>query len=146
MRWIERFKSLASEEAKSSDKSHAYYDTMYACFQNIFFLKDWLIHETELNSADLTAFISSNKEIGICRDICNGTKHYNITNPSVDSEFGVIRQYNPYHLLWNIPEWEIIICAGGNIYEPYDLIIKCVEAWDLFIFEKLKLEKKKQFD
>ncbi len=142
MRWVQRFRELCKNEAKSSEKSHAYFDTLYACFQNIFFLKDWLRENTSLSSDDLNAFINSNTEIGVCRDICNGTKHYNISNPSIDNQFGVIRQYVPFQKTWDVAEWEIIICAGGQIYKPEDLILKCIEHWDNFIIEKLNLEKK----
>ena len=142
MRWVERFKEISFQENKSNGKTHLYFDTMYACFQNIFFLKDWLVENSTLTATDLNTFINSNKEIGVCRDICNGTKHYNISNASVDKEFGIIRQYVPFHKVWNISEWEIVICAGGDTYKPYDLISKSVELWDDFISGKLNLERK----
>lgn len=142
MRWVDRFKELSSKEHKESAKTHLYFDTMYTCFQNIFFLKDWLLHDTSLTSKDLNNFIDSNKEIGVCRDICNGTKHYDISSPSIDKEFGIIRQYDPHHDLWDSSEWEIIICAGGEIYKPYDLISRCIDLWDKFISNTLNLEKK----
>jgi hypothetical protein len=140
MRWTKWFKELAFKENKSCEKTHLYFDTMYACFQNIFFLKDWLIQETSLTTGDLNSFIKAHKEIGVCRDICNGTKHFNITDESVDKEFWIIRQFNPYNR--DISEWEIIICAGVDIYKPYELIVKCIDLWEKFISDKLNLEKK----
>ena len=144
MRWFNMFRQLNLEEDKSSAKTHEYFDTMYACFQNIFFLKDWLKQDTSLTAKDLNAFINANKEIGICRDICNGTKHYELSDASVDNEFGIIRQYNPHPGVLGNPnsEWEIIICAGGDIYKPVDLISKCIDLWDCFITDKLNLERK----
>ncbi len=141
-RWADKFKKLSFVEDQG-ETTHYYFDTMYACFQNIFFLKDWLLEESPLTLGDLNEFVKGHKEIGICRDICNGTKHYNISNPSVDKEFGVIKQYNPYHKLWNTEKWEIIICSGGDTFKPLDLINKCIDLWDDFIAVKLNLRKRK---
>lgn len=147
-RWIDKFKNLSIAENKSSAKTHEYYDTMYTCFQNIFFLKDWLMNEASIEfqhiptlKDDLNTFINSNVVMGICRDICNGTKHYDINNPSIDSEFGFIRQYNPISKIQDNAEWEIIICAGGQVYNPLELIEECVSLWDKFIETKLNLFK-----
>lgn len=103
------------------------------------FLKDWVIQNTALTSDDLNTFINKNKELGVCRDICNGTKHYNVSNASIDKELGIIRQYAPFHKVWDVAEWEIIVCAGGDTYKPKDLINKCVELWSNFIEDKLNL-------
>lgn len=142
VRWVNRFQELSQQEVKSSEKTHIYFDTLYACFQNIFFLKDWLRENTPISSHELNTFINSNEEIGVCRDICNGTKHYNISNPSIDDKFGIIKQYVPFNKKRDVAEWEIIICAGGRIYKPDDLIFRCIKLWDDFIRSKLNLEKK----
>ena len=141
IRWAEKFSTLDKQQSGFNEKTHEYFDMMYACFQNIFFLKDWLKNDTIISKNDLEEFINGNKEIGVCRDICNGTKHYNITNSSIDSEFGIIKQYNPHHKIWDQSEWEIIICAGGSIFKPRELIKTCIDLWDEFISEKLNLEK-----
>ncbi len=142
IRWSKKFNDFELKEKELETKTDDYFDALYACFQNIFFLKDWLCQETNLSSNELNNFINENKEIGICRDICNGTKHYNITNASVDKEFGIIRRYNPFHKTLNVPEFEIIICADGDIYEPSELILKSISLWDNFIAGKLKMDKK----
>ncbi|UTA69060.1 hypothetical protein [Emticicia sp. 21SJ11W-3] len=139
LRWAERFRAISQQEIQIPNKSHTYFDTMYACFQNLFFLKDWIIKNSDLPNDDLNNFINNNEEIGICRDICNGTKHYNISHPSVDENFGIIHQYLPYHKVWNVAPYEIIICAGGKIYKPIELIEKCINIWDTFIYENLNL-------
>ena len=74
IRWIYRFQKIERSELFNEEKSQDYFDTLYACFQNIFFLKDWLKNNTTLTSIKLNEFINTNKEIGLCRDICNSTK------------------------------------------------------------------------
>lgn len=140
IRWRDKFNSLTFDE-KNIEKAHEYLDFMYACFQSIFHLKDWLIQESSIKKDEVFEFINSNKEIGICRDICNGTKHYNITSPSVDEKFGFIRSYNPFHKQFNSPKWNVVLCAGGETYKPIDLINKCIILWNEFIALKLNLNK-----
>ena len=141
VRWVDRFKKIdfwgTQEEA-----IHEYFDTMYACFQNIFFLKDWLKQDSTVTNEDLNDFINNNKEIGICRDVCNGTKHYDITNASVDKQFGIIRSYNPYHESLGTSKWSIVICADGEIYKPHDLMIKCISLWNKFLSMKLNVAER----
>lgn len=116
---------------------------MYACFQNIFFLKDWLKEDSILTNSELNGFINQNTEIVLCRDICTGTKHFNIKNASVDNEFGIIREFNPMSKFNSKPKFEILILADEQKYKPISLIEICVVLWNEFIAEKLniKLEK-----
>jgi hypothetical protein len=134
-RWIDKFTYLEKSEEIAQDKSQEYFDTMYVCFQNMYILRDWLINTTSLTKEDLNKFIKDNKEIGICRDICNGTKHFNINNPSIDAEFGIIKGFNPLSSLNGLPTHYIIICAGGDQIKPLDLIKKSLELWETFISE-----------
>jgi len=50
IRWINRFEDINSAELNNDSKSHTYFDIMYACFQNIFFLKDWLKEDSVLTN------------------------------------------------------------------------------------------------
>ncbi len=141
MRWTEKFNQISIDEYQSSDKTQLYFDTMFACFQNIFFLKDWLQNDAKVCKNKLNEFINLNKDIGLCRDICNGTKHFDITRASVDNEFAIIRQFNPLSKLMKQAESEIVICADGVIYKPNKLIGDCINLWDKFIAENLNLTK-----
>jgi len=58
-------------------------DIIYAFFINCFHLKDWLIHSKAIEQKKVNDFIENNKEMMICRDLCNGCKHLSLTNPSV---------------------------------------------------------------
>lgn len=81
-RWIGRFKELKYMESANNDN---YFDIMYACFQNIFYIKDWLVNDSSINLDKnlLHRFIKDNLEIGVCKDICNGTKHLTLNSNSV---------------------------------------------------------------
>jgi len=132
-RWITRFKELKYEE--SSDSNY-YFDVMYTCFQNVYYIKDWLINDsaTDLDNNSLNPFIDANLEIGICRDICNGTKHF-IANSKykVDDNFSIIREFDPLSKFNNKQMFDIVILAGGKKYSPTSLLEECMSKWDLFI-------------
>ncbi len=139
IRWSQRFQRAVSKDFGHRSveiDSHEYFDTLFSCLQNIFFLKDWLLNDSEISSSELNHFINSNPEMGLCRDICNGTKHFEINHPSVDAEFSIIREYDPFHDVWNTPEYFIVILAGGEKYQPFDLINKCIDIWNKFLRER----------
>lgn len=141
IRWSKRFQEIASKN-QDENKDHIYYGFFYASLQNIFFLKDWLKHDTNISNQELNHFINNNWEIGICRDICNGTKHFEINNPSIDSDFSIIREFNPFHKTLNQTSYKIVILAGGRKIEPFQLISKCIKLWNEFIDSKLAVNKK----
>ncbi len=136
IRWANKF--LRYNEESNQDKlTHEYYDLLITVFQNIFYLKDWIMINSTLKKEDLNSFINKNWHIGLCRDICNGTKHFDINNPSVDSEFAIIRDYNPLNKILNEPEYKVVIIADGSKIQPDFLIRKCIDSWSLFIKENL---------
>lgn len=137
IRWIDRFKEIEYRERLNSDKSHIYFDTLYSCFQNIFMLKDWLLCNTSLKKQELNDFINNNIEIGICRDISNGTKHFDINHPSVSEHFGIINEFNPMSSFNKSSIKTIVIISAGYKYKPIDLIDSAMRLWDDFIYEKL---------
>src|SRR5258705_11876362 len=80
IRWYQRMKDIHSEMNVNEQN-----DIIYACIQNIFFMKDWCINSRNLSGETKknldTAFGKTGDPwLGIIRDICNGTKHYNLDN------------------------------------------------------------------
>lgn len=131
-RWIIRFKELKYEEYSDSNY---YFDIMYTCFQNIFYIKDWLVNDntTNLNNDLLNQFINNNLEIGLCRDICNGTKHLTLNSASVDQNFSIIREFNSLSIINNKERFDIIILVAGKKYSPIILLEECMIKWNTFI-------------
>jgi len=132
LRWYEKFKrsNPADFESPNAEESQ---DLLFTCFQNIFILKDWLHHSAGISKKDLNDFISKNIELQICRDICNGTKHFDLTNASVDNDFTIIREYEPFHKVLGLERNKIIILAGGHKYELKSLAWDCIKLWQEFL-------------
>ncbi len=68
------------------------FDDVYAFFQNCFALRDGLIATNASLTEETHAAVRSSQALRICRDLCNATKHFNISKPST-SAFTVGRQY-----------------------------------------------------
>lgn len=63
----------------STDSSTAR-DALFHFFQDAYHLKDWLINdEIAVSKRDVERAVSASKELSICADLCNGTKHRALT-------------------------------------------------------------------
>lgn len=110
-------------------------DFMFAFFQNCFMLREWIKKTSPLSKGDLDNLFNSTPELRICRDICNGTKHYSISKPSVDAEFSILREYDPSeasgHRLRIIVQDKNHVADGK--YDLLELAGKCLRIWEGFL-------------
>ena len=135
-RWYKKLKEY-QEKAKDIGLPGEAEDCIYAFFQNCFHLKEWIEKSDAISKKDLDSFVASHRELGICRDICNGTKHMIIDRHSIDPNFSTYREYD---YLWG----PIIagqksgtatfrILAAGTKYDMFDLADKCMGHWKQFL-------------
>lgn len=76
-RYYERFKKLNEGKAREPS-SEANMDDIYAFFQNCYHLKDWLKNDpayTFHSGREIEEYVNQSRELSICADICNGSKH-----------------------------------------------------------------------
>ena len=133
-RWHKRLEEiyLGREHDRESDY---YQDVVYAFFQNCFHLKDWLIKSGAISEKDINIFIKSNTDMGICRDLCNGSKHLTITKPSIDSKTAV----NKREYFMTVGNGPIIIKvhywihAGKYLIDAFDLATNCIIQWEILL-------------
>jgi hypothetical protein len=132
LRWHEKFKKTnpGNFEDPQIDEQH---DIMYACFQNIFYMKDWLHHSAGISKDILHRFLEGNLQLQACRDICNGTKHFSLRNASVDDDFTIIREYNPLHKVFGQDQYHLVMLGGGRQLKLKELASDCVALWSRFI-------------
>ena len=94
-RWDKR---LENYNCTITDVNHLndFLDTLYSTYQNIFHLKDWLYNDKIFDQRTLNNFVNKNTEIGLCRDIANGTKHFTLDkNFSVCDNFLIMPMWDP---------------------------------------------------
>jgi hypothetical protein len=132
IRWYEKFKATnpGDFENPKIDEAH---DLLFTCFQNIFILKDWLYHNASIPKEVLNDFIEQNIELQVCRDIGNGTKHFELKQASLDNDFTIIREYEPFHKVWGNEPYKIILLTAGHKFELKELAWKCIQLWEEFL-------------
>jgi hypothetical protein len=104
-------------------------------FQNCFALRDWLKNSGALPAAEIDVLFANTIPLKLCRDICNGTKHFSINSPSIDPHFSIFREFDPSRI------FRISVIAGGRGHpsEKRDLLEvadACLEAWKTFLKRK----------
>lgn len=66
-----------------------YDDDLWSFFQNAWHLKDWIDHDKTISNAKTQRILNrahSSKELSICRDLANRTKHLELTDGSRDAD------------------------------------------------------------
>jgi hypothetical protein len=84
-----------------------------------------------------SAPVAAHQELRVCRDIVNGTKHFRISEPSVDAEFSIVREYVPRPVGGGEPGHRFVVHADENeVPRKRDLLAladQCVELWEHFV-------------
>ena len=86
-RWYKRFETINSGRVHNVSSDN-YVDETYAFFQNCYHLKDWIKHDAFLPDAirrGVEGFISSERSLRLCADVCNGLKHLELDPKRVRS-------------------------------------------------------------
>ena len=118
-------------------------DFLFAFFQNCYHLREWTLKASAVSRSDIDKLFNASRELRVCRDICNGTKHPVVDHPSVDPDFSIGREYDS-----QVPSgFRYFIIAGGNVAEPEEkprfmpsekvdlltLADQCLAVWKSFL-------------
>ena len=60
-------------------------DFTFSLFQNCYHLLEWFQKTAKADSGALNTVFNQSRELQLCRDICNGTKHMTLRRASVDA-------------------------------------------------------------
>ncbi|MEW6775171.1 MAG: hypothetical protein AB1405_02680 [Bdellovibrionota bacterium] len=133
--FLEQWERVLRWQGRVHGRSHAspdeFMDHLYALFQNCFAMRDWLENSEVIPGESLSEIFSA-FELRLCRDICNGTKHLEITRPSVDANFMTVREYAPPPIskldeALSSPEYKLVLIAADNKYDLVELADQCVD-------------------
>jgi hypothetical protein len=125
-RWYARLQALTQARTSGPDDLM---DHALAVLQNCFVMRDWLLVEFPTDPP-VKEFFASTQELGLCRDIVNGSKHLRIKTSSVDPAHRLHREYVPASLDRSHPNgYELIVAWGGNgdTMHLLDLTSRCVD-------------------
>jgi len=129
-RWHKRVREIGWEPGFSGGTVDNL-DVLFAFFQNCYHLRDWLERSRTMSKQQLDNFFQEHEEMQICRDICNGTKHLEISKPSVDADFSIGREYEPGYRPCLDESYFVI--AYGDMHDLFDLADSCMRLWESFL-------------
>lgn len=137
-RWYDLVLSLKSKS--ETEPLTAYdFDTLIAFFQNCYHLRDWLESSRPELKNNIKILFENNFEMQGCRDICHGFKHKDLKRPSLDADFNLYREYDPFAAdadpKKNPEIYNVVFADGDDIrkYNVFDFADKCVDLWLEFL-------------
>jgi hypothetical protein len=137
-RWYLRFSETNS--GRRHDRESDYYqDEAYAFFQNAYHLKDWLKNDPNSSAivSDIEQVISQSRNLSLCADLCNGSKHLRLDRPraSADTKIG------QRHFSVGLSEPQTIsaryvVESAGASYDAFAVAGGCMQEWRAYLSAK----------
>lgn len=135
-RWYERIREAKSKEDIS--------DFIFVFFQVCYQLREWLLSTSNVTKPELEKLFKENVELGICRDICNVTKHFELMSPprpSQEYEISFAQEYCPpnnplFRKGWFGGDARLIVITDNKNYDAMELAHTCLCIWQQFLKEK----------
>lgn len=115
-------------------------DFLYAFFQSSYHMRDWLQNSGAASRTSLDALMSANRCLRLCRDLCNGSKHFALDpRRSKTNHIGLMREYVPPPVGQSggpssRPRLLAFESHEGKVEFAYvdELMAGCVAAWQEF--------------
>jgi hypothetical protein len=137
-RWYTEFKTFNDGFIHENPDYYHCLDVVYAFFQNCYHLKDWLKNDKKVTIPNevIEEFINHNDCLRICADICNASKHFEVTSKRYDKN----TKLDPTTYTIAITEkgrinkmvYNVYTGNGGKI-DAFQLATNCLKAWEKFI-------------
>jgi hypothetical protein len=138
-RYLKRLRQIYAGVPYISDTREYYADDVLSFFIHCYHIKDWIIRLNLLGVTqnDVDEFINAHDELKICADLCNGTKHCELTqrprtgrqphlagrqfmSSGINDEMHTI--HGKFHIL-----------ANGVFHDALDLAERCMQLWDNYV-------------
>lgn len=141
-RRLERWNKILNEirVSNSPDEMADYQvDCIYSFFMNCYHLTDWLknTEPKQIDENKIYDFINKNRELKICHDVCNGSKHLNLKRPKCGGMLTLHREYDPFHEIIKsdkpLHNSNYVLIADGEKFDVFDLANRCLELWQKFL-------------
>jgi len=144
-RWRERVRRSRDEFRDDDLGSEGYRDEVFALFQAIWHLKDWLANDDSLSPAlgrgEIESWLSGNsvdpqepKMLHVAADLANGSKHLKLTrtpraagSAQTRRDIQVFVGHGVSHTFW------VTDARSGKDYEAVELADLCLAEWTTFL-------------
>ena len=142
-RWHRRV-SLIQRRSVQKPLTAEDYDDVITFVQNCYHLRDWISASRPALKQQLNDLFKSSFYLRACRDICNGFKHKNLHNASVDDTFSIHRTYDYDSVVASRERYHVAFEDRDGSLRVYDLFEFCAaafQAWQTFIDSTFTGEK-----
>jgi len=139
---VKRF--LNRIEAQDRD-STAYDDDLWAFFQNCYHLKDWIKNDPSVGydiRNGVEVFVNNNKELRICADLANRSKHLEL-DKHIRDDAKITSRNVTISVLTAGSDSEgtttcehVITLGDGSKHLALDIARQAVKAWERFLSDK----------
>jgi hypothetical protein len=145
-RWYRRVEAIsrgrvpllhAADEVVTSDEVVAsaaqLTDEFYAFFQNCYHLKDWLARDPSVSLTQaVDDFIDNSPEMRLCADLCNRTKHAELTwTRAGDKDITTGQNVAVRIGVGNFTSWTVR--SGTTEIDGFDLATRCMLEWTRYL-------------
>lgn len=135
-RWAERVRASRDTPRPDGLGTEGYRDELFALFQAIWHLKDWLINDPALavTKGQIEHYVFEQGHLGLqaAHDLANGSKHLNLKKPAVDA--AQIRNDAAIHVGAGVSHtFYIHLAKDDQEFEAVALAELCVEEWSVFL-------------
>jgi hypothetical protein len=104
------------------------FDVLLALFANILQMRDWIAASKPELASDAAALFHDSDNLGLARDVANGSKHMIVSRPSVDGAATVAHEYAGAGQIRHV-----IPRSGGRNVEGLALADVCISEIEGFM-------------
>lgn len=142
-RWHKRLEEISTDKEHAHESDY-YQDILYAFFQNLWSLRDWIINSGSLNREIVDNYFHTNTDMKICRDLANGSKHLIINSPALDRNISINkREYYSRFLGGEPVQIETVYWVHAKGYPPLNAFVlatTCLVVCEAFLRKNGLLE------
>lgn len=144
-RYHRRIKEIYSGIYSSSVHSEeAYDDDVVSFFIHCYHVRDWIVHLNRLGitARQVDSYIDSHRELRICADLANGSKHCKLTRSIRGDSQPHITGKQRHTSNWftgsgggEVMKCKYSIMSDGESFDALELATECVLLWESYILE-----------
>ena len=138
LRWHARLDRIRKALPEADPEKSLALDEVFAFFMNCFQMADWLKNSGDKPRKEVDDFIERSPAMLLCRDICNGVKHFRLdpnrpttTHPNLSSAASYSREYitteTGPRLVREGGHWVFVTDDGER--DMFELADECLAAW-----------------
>src|SRR5262249_43315579 len=131
-RYFRRFREYEDGLPADTGVSPDHKDLVYAFFLNCYHLKDWIKADPVLAVlGNVETFINNSPALRLCADICNASKHFELTRPRSNENPAVGIPNLVVGKKSVVLRYEVETNSGPT--DSFELAERCMVAWSKFL-------------